>query len=34
VRALRDFTLDVTNDYEIMVETFDPVGSAPSDRRL
>jgi hypothetical protein len=33
-RALRDFTLDPTSDYEIMVETFDPVGSASGDRRL
>ena len=33
-RALRSSTLDATNYYEIMVETFDPVGSAPGDRRL
>jgi hypothetical protein len=33
-RALRSSTLDATNDYEIMAETFDPVGSALGDRRL
>jgi hypothetical protein len=33
-RALRRSTLDATNDDEIMVETFGPVGSAPGDRRL
>ena len=33
-RALRSSTLDATSAYEIMVDTFDPVGSAPDDRRL